>query len=75
VKKLAIITIGAIFFLSSALAQPIVGVGNFKIGMTEQEFKELPDIQSKRIQDYSNYSYRSTDSDVWRKTNLSLIHI
>jgi hypothetical protein len=71
VKKLLVVITSAIVFASSVTAQPIVSIGNFKIGMTEEEFRELPDIKSKTIQDYSNYSYRSTDSDVWRNTNES----
>jgi hypothetical protein len=71
VKKLLAFMTSAIVFASSVVAQPIVSIGNFKIGMTEEEFRELPDIKSKTVQDFSNYSYRSTDSDVWRKTNES----
>lgn len=68
--KLVISTL-MVIFASSVMAQPIVSIGNFKIGMTEEEFKEVPDIKSKKIQDFNNYGYKSTDSDVWRKTNES----
>lgn len=70
-KKFSIMTISVILSTSAAIAQPIVSIGTFKIGMTEAEFRELPDIKSKTVQDFSNYSFRSSDSDVWRNTNES----
>ena len=70
-KQQLLIICSAILFANPVIAQPIVSIGNFKIGMTEEEFRELPDIKSKTVQDFSNYSFRSTDSDVWRNTNES----
>lgn len=71
VKKFLAFISSSIVFASSVVAQPIVSIGNFKIGMTEEEFRELPDIKSKSIKDFSSFSFRSTDSDVWRNTNES----
>jgi hypothetical protein len=70
-KKFLAFISSAIVFANFVVAQPIVSIGSFKIGMTEEEFRELPDIKSKSIKDFSNFSFRSTDSDVWRNTNES----
>jgi hypothetical protein len=71
VNKLLGVIITSIIFACAAIAQPIVSIGNFKIGMTEEEFNRLPDVKSKNIQDFSNYNFWIADSDIWRKTSES----
>lgn len=71
VKKIITAVVMTAVYIGYAGAQPIVAIGDLKIGMTEEEFLELPDIKSKSIQDYSNKKWNSSDLDVWKKTNES----
>ena len=65
-KKLFATTIFLFILTNSAIAQPIVSIGGLTIGMTEQDFLEIPEIKSRNIQDVGNKN--SKDSDVWKKT-------
>ena len=62
------------FYISNAAnAQPIVSLGELKIGMTEIEFLELPEVKSKTIQDIGNKKNDLNDNVVWKKTADSTI--
>lgn len=62
-----------IFFSSSAISQPIVSIGELRIGMPEDEFLNLQDIKSKNTQDASSKKFNSSDRDVWKKNHESAV--
>lgn len=47
---------------SASIAQPITGIGEIKIGMTETNFLSLSDIQSRKIEDGGGLKYLADDS-------------
>lgn len=51
---------------TTSFAQEIVGVGEFKIGMTIDEFLELPVIKGKSLQDKSNRNNFPGENDLWK---------
>lgn len=61
------------FFSSAAISQPIVGIGELRIGMPEDEFLNLQDIKSKNTQDASSKKFNSSDRDVWKKNHESAV--
>lgn len=63
----------ALLLTMLAQAQEIRGVGNIRIGMSESEFLELPEIKSKNIQDAGKKKWDSNDGDVWKKTSESIV--
>jgi hypothetical protein len=71
VKKLVAIALSLVAYMSHTVAQPIVSIGDLKIGMTEEEFLVLPIIKSKNIQDYSKKNFNASEYDVWKKTSES----
>jgi hypothetical protein len=72
VKILAALVLSVPNFLSVVVAQPIVGIGDLKIGMSEQKFLDLPYIKGKKIQDAGRRSSLDLiDGDIWRQTSDS----
>ena len=70
-KKLFVSTILTFLLTNTALAQAIVGIGDYKIGMSEQQFLELPEIKVKTIKDASNKDW-PYNSFIWKKTSSSI---
>ncbi len=64
----------AMLFSVMAQAQEIQGIGDIRVGMSEAEFLELPDIKSKNIQDAANKGHRS-DRDMRKITSESQISV
>lgn len=53
VKNIISLTLMTAAFVGYAGAQPIVSVGDFKIGMTEEEFLDVQEIKIKNVKDVS----------------------
>jgi hypothetical protein len=70
-KHLFASTILTLLLTNTALAQQIVGIGDLKIGMSEQEFLELPEIKVQTIQDAGKKNL-PFNSSVWKKTSSSI---
>ena len=71
-----------ILFLSSiSNAQPIVGLGDFKIGMSLDEFLQVPDIvnlgvhdiSTQTSSDYTDKILKRTKGKVWKQTSESAV--
>lgn len=63
----------AIFILiftivSQVNSQPILGIDEIKIGMTENEFTKLPEIRSKIIKNAQDSTYALDEKIVWKTT-------
>jgi len=60
----------SVFICGYVGAQPVVGVGDIKVGMTEMDFLQVSDIKSKSIQDFSG---KKGDffSIVWKRNSDS----
>ncbi len=71
--KIFLLTVCGVFLMHTANAQNIVGVGNLRMGMTEAEFLELPEISSKLVRDAEDKNYKQDDRAVWKKTNESKV--
>ena len=72
-KKFISTTFLALLLASAAIAQPIVGIGEIRIGMSEQEFLQTAEIKSKNLQDESLRKYSTSESDLWKKTSDSIV--
>ena len=64
-KKFISTTFLALLLASAAIAQPIVGIGEIRIGMSEQEFLQTAEIKSKNLQDASLRKHSTSGSDLW----------
>ena len=73
VKKFFYTTFLVLLLSSAAIAQPIVNIGELKIGMTEQEFLEISEIKSRNIQDAGHKRYNSNENTIWKKTRDSVV--
>ena len=73
VKKFISTTFLALLLASAAIAQPIVGIGEIRIGMSEEEFLQAAEIKSKNLQDASLRKYSTSESDLWKKTSDSIV--
>jgi len=73
VKKFISTIFLALLLASAAIAQPIVGIGELKIGMSEAEFLQAAEIKSKNLQDASSRKYSTSESDLWKKTSDSIV--
>jgi hypothetical protein len=73
VKKFISTTFLALLLASAAIAQPIVGIGEIRIGMSEQEFLQTAEIKSKNLQDASLRKHSTSGSDLWKKTRDSVV--
>jgi hypothetical protein len=73
VKKFISTTFLALLLASAAIAQPIVGIGEIRIGMSEQEFLQAAEIKSKNLQDASLRKHSTSGSDLWKKTQDSVV--
>ena len=51
---------------ATSFAQEIKGIGDFKIGMSLEEFLDLPLIKGKNMQDKANRKYTTEESDLWK---------
>jgi hypothetical protein len=71
-NKFSFYFIGIIFsgFVS---AQPITGIGELKIGMSEVDFLALPDMKSRKILDAAEQSYKNSDDIIYRTTIASKV--
>lgn len=54
--------------VSTSFCQDISGIGDLKVGMSIEEFLELPFLKEKRVQDKGNRKYPTDEGDVWRTT-------
>ena len=72
-KKFISTTFLALLLASAAIAQPIVGIGEIRIGMSEQEFLQTAEIKSKNLQDASLRKHSTSGSDLWKKTRDSVV--
>jgi hypothetical protein len=66
----------AILLLGSANAQPIIGIGDFKIGMSITDFLNAPEIRSKIVRESSAGDILSQMNDggtVWKTDNKSRV--
>ena len=56
------------FYIQTANSQEIIGLGNFKIGMTVEEFLEVPHLKSKDLSEKNSSKFIPEHSDLWKKT-------
>lgn len=52
--KYAVTLLMSLTFSGFSVSQPIVAIGDIKIGMSEDEFLEVPEIKAKTLKDKSN---------------------
>ncbi|MDP2852202.1 MAG: hypothetical protein Q8O23_02235 [Gallionella sp.] len=53
---------------ATSFAQEIKGIGDFTIGMSVEEFLNLPLIKEKNIQGKENRKYSTDERDIWKTT-------
>jgi hypothetical protein len=53
---------------ATSFAQEIKGIGDFTIGMSVEEFLDLPIIKEKNIQDKASRKYSTDERDLWKTT-------
>ena len=58
---------------STSFCQEISGIGDFKVGMSIEEFLDLPLLKEKRIQDKANRKYTTKEGDAWKTTAESQV--
>jgi hypothetical protein len=56
------------FATATSFAQEIKGIGDFKIGMSLEEFLDLPLIKAKTLQDKASQKNSIKESDLWKTT-------
>ena len=62
------------FGTTTLFAQEVNGVGDFKIGMSLEDFLELPLIKDKNVQDKASRKYSTNESDAWKTTAESQVN-
>jgi hypothetical protein len=70
-KNILVVIIAAILTSGTVVAQPIVGIGDLKIGMAEAEFLELPEIKTKSIADAAEMPWDFHENFVFKTTRDS----
>jgi hypothetical protein len=51
----------------------ITGIGDYKIGMTEDIFLEIPFIKNKRLEDKISSMFKPDEDNLWRTTQISKV--
>lgn len=59
---------------ATSFAQEIKGIGDFKIGMSLEDFLDLPLIKEKNIQNKSSREYSTNEGDLWKTTADSQVN-
>lgn len=72
-KNIALSGIMTVVCTSAVIAQPIVSVGEFKIGMTEQEFLATSEISSRTIEEPVNRFKSFKERGIWKQNSESVV--